>query len=224
MNVQGLDRIMERFSAMIQSGKDIYLDNKTKLTIYSFTPLEGGAYFDVSTTKLEFIERSASIVEIKNIEDQTCFSRCLVLGLAHSGRWADVEYNKLRKVSKIKKANKTLIEKAYEIHTSVGLQINEPVTCKEMTLLADEWQIQIHCFDINGMNPDFSYHSPKRAYADHLFVLQDNKHFHYISNINGVLRNCKRSLQSEFCYECFDIKFANRKHTHKEEDDDSTNW
>ena len=224
MNTQGLERILERFSAMIQSGKDIFLDNKTKLTIYTFTPLEGGTRpVSVSTTKLEFIQRSASIVEIRNIEDQTCFARCLVMGLAHSGRWADVEYNKIRKVSKIKKANKTLIEKAYEIHTSVGLQIHEPVTSKEMTLLADEWQIQIHCFDINGMNPEFSYHSPKRAYADHLFILEDNKHFHYISNIKGVLRNCKRSIQAEFCYDCFDIKFANRRHTCKEEDEITDN-
>ena len=83
-----------------------------------------------------------------------------MLGLVHSGIWADVEYHKIRKVSKIKKANKTLMEKAYEIHTSVGLQINEPVTSKEITLLADEWEILIHCFDINGMNPEFSYHSP----------------------------------------------------------------
>ena len=30
---------------MIQSGKDIFLDNKTKLTIYSLTLLEAGAYF-----------------------------------------------------------------------------------------------------------------------------------------------------------------------------------
>ena len=99
---------------------------------------------DVSTTKTEFIERSKSIVEIKNYEDQTCFSRCLVLALAHGGRWADVQYDKIRKVSKIKKANKTLIEKAYEIHTSTGLQINQPITDKEMVLLADEWQIQVH--------------------------------------------------------------------------------
>ena len=129
---------------------------------------------DVSKTKTEFIERSKSIVEIKNYEDQVCFCRCLVLGLAHSGRWADVQYDKIRKVSKIKKANKTLVEKAYEIHTSTGLQINQSITDKEMILFSDEWQIQVHCFDINGVNPEFSFHSPKRAYADHLFVLQDN--------------------------------------------------
>ena len=95
-----------------------------------------------------------------------------MLGLAQSGRWAEVEYNKIRQVSKIKKANKALVEKAYEIHTSVGLAI---MTTKEMELLADEWQIQIHCFDINGV---LSYHSQKRLkpalfiwISKHMFVV-----------------------------------------------------
>ena len=45
-------------------------------------------------------------MEIKNSEDQTCFARCLVLSVAQCGRWAEVEYNKIRKVFKIKRANK----------------------------------------------------------------------------------------------------------------------
>ena len=223
MSGTGLERILERFSAMIQSGKDIFLDNKTSLTVYSFTPIEAGVNpMDLSTTKCEFVQRSGSIVEIKNTEDQTCFARCLVLGLAKCGRWGEVQYNKIRKVSKIKKANKTLVQKAYEIHQSVGLNINQPVTTKEMELLADEWQIQIHCFDINGVNPDFSYHSPKRNYGDHLFILQDNNHFHFISKINAVLKHLRRSNLVEFCYDCFGIKFSNRRLTCSEDDDTDT--
>ena len=71
-------------------------------------------------------------------------------------------------MSKIKKDNKTLVEKAYKIVTSVRFYFNEPVTTKE--ILADEWQVQIHCFDINAVNPEFSYHSFKHAKADHLFL------------------------------------------------------
>ena len=70
-------------SAMIQSGKDIFMDNKTSFTVDSFTPIEGGMNpMNLSTVECEFIERSASIVEIKNTEDQTCFTHCFVLGLA----------------------------------------------------------------------------------------------------------------------------------------------
>ena len=35
------------------------------------------------------------------------------------------------------------MQKAYEIHPSVGLNINQPITTKEIELLADEWHIQI---------------------------------------------------------------------------------
>ena len=79
MSGTGLERILDRFSTIIQSGKDIFLDNKTTLTIYSFTPMEAGTTpMLLSTTKCEFIQRSSSIMEIKNSEDQTCFARCLV--------------------------------------------------------------------------------------------------------------------------------------------------
>ena len=37
--------------------------------------------------------------------------------------------------------------------------------------------------------------------------------------MDGVLRNCKCSLQAEFCYDCLEIKFGNRRHTCKEADD-----
>ena len=33
-----LDIIIDRFAQMIQSGRDVMLDNKTKLTIYAFIP------------------------------------------------------------------------------------------------------------------------------------------------------------------------------------------
>ena len=59
MHGNGLEHVLERFAAMIQSGKDIFLDNITLLTMYTFSPITGGArQMDVSTTKTEFIERS----------------------------------------------------------------------------------------------------------------------------------------------------------------------
>ena len=110
------------------------------------------------------------------------------LGLGHCGRWNDVEYYKIRKIGSTGHTNNTLVEKAYvknksvslQIDQSVGLNINQPVTTKEMELLADEWQLQIHCFDINCVNPYFSYHSPNLSYGDHLyFARQRSLPFHF---------------------------------------------
>ena len=77
-------------------------------------------------------------------------------------------------------------------------------------------------FRYKWANPEFFDHSPKHAYADHLFILQDNQHFHYISNINGVLKNLRRTPSAEFCFDCFDIKFNTRTHACREEDDTDT--
>ena len=81
MHGNALEHVLERFASMIQSGKDIFLDNRTVLTIFTFSPnviIAGAKQMNVSRTKSEFIERNKSIVEIKNYEDQTCFSCCLV--------------------------------------------------------------------------------------------------------------------------------------------------
>ena len=54
MSCAGLEHIFEHFSIMIQSGKDIFLDNKTILTVYSFTPIEAGTKpMQLSTSKCE---------------------------------------------------------------------------------------------------------------------------------------------------------------------------
>ena len=39
----GLHIILKRFAQMIQSGRNIYLDNNTRLTIWSYSPIQGGA-------------------------------------------------------------------------------------------------------------------------------------------------------------------------------------
>ena len=53
----------------------------------------------------------------------------------------------------------------------------------DVNRIADTVQAQIHIFDLNGLKPDFSYHSARQACPHHIFLLQDNDHFHFISNI-----------------------------------------
>ena len=119
---------------MIQSSSDIFLDNMTTLTIYFFTPIEAGMNpMKLSTTKCEIIQSSLALWTSRILKMRLVFlnawcSACSVW------KMAEVEYNKIQKVSKIKQANKTLVQKAYEIHTSIGNSINQPITTKEMEL------------------------------------------------------------------------------------------
>ena len=50
---------------------------------------------------------------------------------------------------------------AYLLHTSVGLDYTEPATYKQIAELADMYFVQVHIFDLNGLQPEFCYHSLK---------------------------------------------------------------
>ena len=98
------------------------------------------------------------------------------------------------------------------MHESVGLNIQQDITLDHMELFADKYEVQIHMFDMNGIQPEFTFHSARRNYADDVFILQDMAHFHLISNIRGKLRNFRRSDGADFCNEYFSIKYSNRTH------------
>ena len=46
----GLHVILERFAQMIQSGRNVSLDNQTRLTICAYSPLQGGAKTQIHNT------------------------------------------------------------------------------------------------------------------------------------------------------------------------------
>ena len=70
----GLHIILERFAQMIQSGRNISLDNNTRLTICSYSPIQGGALQALHNTKESFVRNSTSIVRIANEGDEMCFA------------------------------------------------------------------------------------------------------------------------------------------------------
>jgi hypothetical protein len=63
----GLDFVLEQFARMIQSGKDIYLDDKTQ-TYHSVLSLLHQVVIGrmASQTKMDFINKSLSIIKINN--------------------------------------------------------------------------------------------------------------------------------------------------------------
>ena len=73
------------FAAMIQSGKDVFIDKGTKLKVYTFSrPNIVGVRTRFFTSNMsEFLRKSRSVVEIKNDRNNMCFSFAFVLGLAH---------------------------------------------------------------------------------------------------------------------------------------------
>ena len=144
-----------------------------------------------------------------------CFAYAFALGLAKMQRDKDPERN-THNMNWISSRHKTnygpWAQIATPLHRSVGLEITEAVSYKEIAELADMYFVQVHIFDLNGFKPDFCNHSPKRGHADHLFFLQDQRHFYFISNIQGVIHSLRRETHAQFCYDCFGIIHDTRPH------------
>ena len=79
----GLHIILEQFTCMIQSGKNVFIDDNTRLFVYTFSPPSGGAKRFFCADKEEFLRKSKSVVVINNPGTKICFSKVFVLGLAH---------------------------------------------------------------------------------------------------------------------------------------------
>ena len=202
----GLHDMLEKFARLIQSGKNVYLDDKTIITIYTFNPPTGGSgslFF--TSNREEFLNASKSVVKIKNPADQTCYCLAFVLGMTQLSD--KKEYNALRN-----KKPKRWFEQACALHTSLGLSIHEPITNPLMNTLSDLHQTTVHIFDISAVRPGFAYHTPNRGYLKHLFFLRDGNHFHYISNMNGILKIFHRNQYHTFCENCF--KTYDKRYTH----------
>ena len=178
LNPNGLHTILERFALMIQSGRNVSLDNHTRLTICAYSPIQGGAKLcGIHNTKDSFVRSSTSIIRIANDGDEMCFAYAFALALAKQQRDKDpgTSTHYMNWISSRYKTNYGPWKQiATSLHTSVGLHYTQSATYKEIAELADMYFVQIHIFDLNGIEPDFCYHSPKRGHADHLFFLQDH--------------------------------------------------
>jgi len=200
----GLHVILEQFARMIQSGKNVFIDDNTRLFVYTFSPPSGGGskrFF--CANKEEFLKKCRSIVEIKNPGTKICFSKAFILGLSH------IADNQLEFKNYRSKDAKQWTARAIELHKALGLDVQQPVLWKHMEDAAKTFGVNVHLFDMSNITPGFSYHYPPQEsslrYEKNLYFLQDGDHFHYITNITAIIRDFKRNEHVEFCEMCFNI-------------------
>ena len=155
----GLHVILEQFARMIQSGKNVFIDNNTRLFVYTFSPPSGGAKRFFCADKEAFMNKSRSIVVIKNPGTKICFSKAFVLGLAHTAD-NQVVYNNYRRHNA-----KVWNDTAIQLHESLGLDVQQPVLWKHMEIVANTFRVNVHLFDISNITPGFSYHYPPKIQA-----------------------------------------------------------
>ena len=156
----GLHAVLEMFAQMIQSGKNVFVDQNTRLKVYTFAPPEPvGTHTRFFTAEMStFLKSSKSVVEIKNDKNNMCFSFTYVLGLAHLKEDQSF-YIKLRKNNSGKATNSSQWTQLAEgLHTDIlGLDVQSMVTWREFRLLEQYQPVGIHIYDISGVKHHFTF-------------------------------------------------------------------
>ena len=207
-----LSTVLDMFSAMIQSGKDVFIDQNTKLKVYTFNPpnVVGSNTLFFTSNMTEFLRKCKSVVEIKSsAEGNMCFSFAFTLGLAQLKDGTDRKglYKKFVNHAQRPSADTVWRDTAIALHTTV-LELNPQsfVTWREMKFLEQYYEVGIHVYNISGVRPHFTYHSSRALGLNkHLYFLQVGHHVHYISNITGLLRLFTRNKKTEYCVDCYKV-------------------
>ena len=120
--------MLEKFARLIQSGRNVYLDNKTLITIHTFSAPTGGTLM-YSSDKEEFLKTCKSIVKVENPNDQTCYCLCFALAIAQrEAKNGDKERTKTEYFKLINAAKVRWREAAKTLHTSLGVSIHTKLT------------------------------------------------------------------------------------------------
>ena len=204
----GLHLVLEMFAAMIQSGKDVFIDQGTKLKVYTFSrPNIVGVHTRFYTANMsEFLRNSKSVVEIKNDRNNMCFSFAFVLGLAHLKEDKSL-YKRFCKHGRNACNADLWTQLAVGLHCDVlDLDVQSMATWREFKLLEQHHQLAIHVYNISGVKPHFTYHTSRSfGFTKHLYFLQIGHHVHYVTNMLGLIRNFGRSGYLEYCEGCYKI-------------------
>ena len=136
-----LRTVLDMFSAMIQSGKDVFIDQNMKLKVYTFNPpnvVGAGQNLFFTSNMTEFLKKSKSVVEIKaSLEGNMCFSYAFTLGLAQLKDGADRKglYKKFLKHAQRPCGDKVWKDTAVALLTTI-LELNAQsfVTCRDEVL------------------------------------------------------------------------------------------
>ena len=221
--------VLEMFSQLIQSGKDVFIDQNTKLKVYTFSPpnIVGAGKCFFTANMSEFLKEAKSIVEIKNDKNNMCFAFAYVLGVAHLKEDQSQYRNFVKQNSKVT-GDRNWTQLAVDLHTTVlGLDVQSMATWREFKFLEQYQSIGIHIYNISGVRPHFTYHTSRSlGFTKQLYFLQIGHHVHYISNITGLIRKFTRNNKSQYCDQCFKIYRKDRlessggEHVCEDENDD----
>jgi len=207
-----VDNMVDGFSRIIQSGKEVILNDKTTVQIMVYEPptIGGATYYQVSYDVPTFIKKSSAIVQIVNPKDKMCMARAIVVGMYYT----DSTKTKTEK-RMIRNPKKQLQAKeALDLCLRAGVDPTERCTTNEMEKFASVLNVNIHIWTIQHGIDEFVAHSAPKKGQPHIYLMHSKDHYDCITNIDTVLRSY-RNMKRWFCEECCSIVAGHRKGSNK---------
>jgi G:T-mismatch repair DNA endonuclease (very short patch repair protein) len=223
-------KIVDKFAAIIQSGKPAILDNSATLKVYVFQPPNdvpeanrwirflgdgyrngnhsgfGDQYRGVvmGATIKEYLDASRCVVTIRN-EDKLCMARAIVVGMAYLKDPNSNESKNIRKADspKLKKQRNAALKLCEDCKVDHTHSMGQA----EAEIFAAHLKININVFSYNYGAVEVCYYTRiiEGAPAIHLHFDYERKHYDFISKINGFLSGIIDHAKF-FCESCKQIK------------------
>ena len=216
IDTKTIKAVVDKFSAIVQSGKPVILDGRTTIRVAVFEPPKekvqsllprfigsgwgcGSAFESFSID--EFASRCRGVVVIQN-EDKLCMARALVVCMAAHDKDKDKTSKKFFENIRDPKRN-SQYRQAVMLCVKAGVDDRKPADEADMEKFAKVLNVNIEVFEHRHTFMDHVYHTHYIPNRPDIFLLYnaEKKHFDAITNINAVLRAVKNHART-FCKDC----------------------
>jgi hypothetical protein len=181
--------MLRKFAKMIQSGKEVYLDNHSWLMVYTFGLPRGDATRMLTHSKPAFIKKCRSVIAVPG-------NMCLPKAVLIYQMYLKKEKGEISQsvFQHYYQRNTQLNVQAGKIYHDFNKNPEDFFSISEFPDLERYMRINLHVLSISSGSMEFVYH-PKVVQEDFLttHVLLCDEHFHAITNITAVLRDFSRS-------------------------------
>lgn len=226
-----INKVVDKFEAMIQSNYQVVLDGSAKLIVYAFRPPQdeqtnwinflGSGYrkgnhsgfgdhyrgVAIGATVREFLHECKSVVVIEN-NDHSCMARSLAVAQAYlddptgrQSRTKNMRYGD-------KNRNRVQKDAARYLCEASGVEFAKPCGYEECEKFANYMDLNINVFAFYYGKVQIMYHSLDRPDRPHVYLHYDLDHKHYdcITDINMFLRAIVNKNRV-FCTKCRKIRY-----------------
>ena len=216
-NPDVIEKVVNKFSEIIQSGKPVILSTGTEIRVVLYEPPRDNGQTDnrtfmgaggwghnnglIAFTTEELATKSHGVVCIKN-NDKMCMARAIVVGIASNNRDTDKSTKSFFKNITDPK-RKEQERAAVQLYMKAGIHTSKACDKTDLEKFAEVADVNIVVYELNHTFFDKVYDSVFVEGRPDVFLLYnaEKKHYDCITNIDAVARAIKNNRRT-FCSVC----------------------